>query len=125
MPVSINNTQVVFNDGTTQNTAAVSANTTNVLNATAGASVGAVGTYAFLGEASTTSTAAGGTQSGSNLRYVGVGANAAWSNTVVGAGQFGGNGGTPAGTWRCMGRSLYIVGCFINFYPATLWLRIS
>ena len=64
--------------------------TSNVLAATAGASAGAVGTYAFLGNTSTTTSyAAGSTRSGSGLRYTS-------SETT-------GYSGTPSGTWRCKG----------------------
>lgn len=90
----------------------------DVMNTIAAAAVGAVGTYAFLGETGKVSTEAGATRAGSNLRYAGVVGNVPWTNTnidIVGAG----NGGTPAGTWRAMGRSLFFE------YGATLWLRIS
>ena len=58
MPVSINNTQVVFNDATTQSTANnLPANTTNVLNAYAGATAGVVGAVAQRAQTFTTWTA--------------------------------------------------------------------
>jgi len=61
--------------------------TTSVLAATAGASAGAVGTYAFLSASGTTVIPAGSTIAGSDLFYASV--------TV--------NTGQPVGTWRVMG----------------------
>ena len=103
MPVSIQGTQIVFNDGTTQGTAATSANTTNVLNATASASAGAVGTYSLLASQSG-ANANNSTLAGSNLRYA---AGSDWDRVT-----------TVPGTWRCMG---WNSGGSI----VTLWLRIS
>jgi hypothetical protein len=61
-----------------------------VASATAGASLGAVGTYAMLAKATAGGVAAGATTAGSELRYSDV----------------QGNGvGTPSGTWRAMGRT--------------------
>jgi hypothetical protein len=91
-----------------------------VLARTAGASVGAVGTYAWLGTTpGNTSVTAGGTKAGSGLRYAVMGANNFWNNTSLATSTAGGNGGTPAGTWRAMG------GSPADIIPATLWLRIS
>jgi hypothetical protein len=87
--------------------------TANVLNATAGASVGAVGTYAFLGDVRNVATNEGGTVAGSNLRYS--------SRTGV-------VGTTPSGTWRAMGRSspanIDAYGALSSLNP-TVFLRIS
>jgi hypothetical protein len=63
MPVTVRGTDILFNDGTTQNTAGSTVNTTNVLNATAGASAGAVGTYGV------TSRGGGTLESGANLGF--------------------------------------------------------
>jgi hypothetical protein len=93
-----------------------------VLNATAGASLGAVGTYAWLGETNVTGTAAGSTRAGSALRYAGVSGTQAYTTILVDISYASGNGGTPAGTWRAMGRSY---GDAATYYGATLWLRIS
>ena len=90
-----------------------------VLNRTAGASVGAVGTYAFLGRTVQTATAQGATVAGSALRYCSIShSDNTWSTQT---GQVGALGSTtaPAGTWRCMGRS-DAIGAM-----ATVWLRIS
>jgi len=94
-------------------------NTTNVLNATAGASVGAVGTYAFLGRLGTGALSIGTTIAGSSLRY---GAGLTSDVTTVGDASwfYGGRTGAPSGTWRAMfgkqesGRE-----------PVGVWLRIS
>lgn len=123
MPVTVRNTDILFNDGTTQNTAAGAVTTTAVLNATAGASAGAVGTYAFLGKAtqlgnlSGLQRTAGGTLAGSELSYAGPSGAAFFLS------------GTPAGTWRCMG---FFNAFFTNgpygpetIFSSTLWLRIS
>jgi hypothetical protein len=103
--------------------------TANVLAATAGASVGAVGSYAFLGIASTfETTAAGATRAGSNLRYAGLGLTSGnWGSSASTNVQFVGNGGTPAGTWRAMGKAGDFVspGSGSNSAGASLWLRIS
>jgi len=110
-------------DGSWQAVPASAPSTTDVLNATAGASVGAVGTYAFLGSSVFTTTEAGGTIAGSNLRYAGVASTSGNTYTVNNPGIRGaGNGGTPAGTWRAMGRAL---GINNDQAGATLFLRIS
>jgi hypothetical protein len=97
--------------------------TAQVLAATAGAEVGAVGTYAFLGQNVINQlNAAGSTRAGSALRYAGI-AGTAFTGDAVSASTFVGNGGTPAGTWRCMGRANYTAS--ENLAGATLWLRIS
>ena len=87
---------------------------TDALTQNAGASVGAVGTYAFAVHTNTNSYSPGATISGANLKYSGVS-----SYEVT-------NTGTLSGTWRCMGYgariNLDIYG-YVNF--ATLWLRIA
>lgn len=103
--------------------------TAQVLTATAGASVGAVGTYALLGETSITTTSPGNTRAGSGLRYAGFGKNSTgWQNgDRRGTTMYGGSS-APSGTWRAMG---YGVSLGANdpydpaAYGATLWLRIS
>jgi hypothetical protein len=80
--------------------------TTQVLDATAGASVGAVGTYALLTDMVDRSTSTGSTRAGSDLRYTNL------------SGQ---TGGTPSGTWRAMGAPF-------DGNPSSrgsVWLRIS
>ena len=118
MAVSANATTLIFNDATTQPTAAV-VSTSTVLSATAGASVGAVGSYALCIKTSTATLAAGNTLAGASLRYAG------------GASTYGGSGGstvflasgTPSGTWRLMGYiAAFCQGCQ-TFAGASLWLR--
>jgi hypothetical protein len=119
-----NNTTFLRGDGTWA-TAGGTPTTDQVLTATAGASVGAVGTYAYLGETTTVSTSPGGTRAGSNFRYAGTPKQGSWTD---GNGRpFGaaGGSGTPAGTWRCMGFSQYWADPYTANYGTTLWLRIS
>lgn len=103
--------------------------TDQVLTATAGASVGAVGTYALLGDTAVVSTGPGTTRAGSNLRYAGFGrTNNGWQNGDRRNMQNAGGSSTPSGTWRAMG---YAASIGANdpydpaVYGATLWLRIS
>lgn len=117
MPVTVRNTDILFNDGTAQNTAASAPTTATVLAATAGASVGAVGTYAFLGDIRVSIPSGqnieGNTVAGSNLRYSN-------RNGVI--------GGTPAGTWRAMGRpggSQSDGYAGVSSVTPTVYLRIS
>lgn len=76
--------------------------TTDVLNAMASASVGAIGTYAFLNPLSASTVAPGGTLAGSSLQY---GPNSTGSSS-------------PSGTWRHMGN-------LSSSTQASVWLRIS
>ena len=85
-------------------------NTTQVLAATSGASVGAVGTYAFMRSLNTTSVPPGGTKAGSALTY---------------SGSPGSTNGIGTGTWRCMGYDGSGADGYGAYYYATLWLRIS
>jgi len=95
--------------------------TANVLGATAGAAVGAVGTYAWLSQSTASTSAnnivAGSTYAGSGLRYFGYrGAEDGGSTTseLYGA--------TPSGTWRAMGSSNQGVSTAVKH---SLFLRIS
>jgi hypothetical protein len=107
--------------------------TTSVLNATAGATAGAVGTYALLGLGDSTDTNTfGTTRAGSALFPAGFGSNVSGGFTVntSNATTAMGENSARAGTWRCMGvqRSSTTtntegVSTFIR--GATLWLRIS
>lgn len=92
--------------------------TATVNTAIASSSVGAVGTYAFLGDNGTV-VAYGGTTAGSNLDYRGVTDNPFDSNT----GQVPNNNISPAGTWRAMG----ILAPYNSegYQSATLFLRIA
>lgn len=100
-------------------TTVTAAGTSWVLARNAGASVGAVGTYAFLLDNTLNATnAAGSTKAGSSLRYAGVGTDTDLIPLAIV------NSGTPSGTWRCMGYSAK-APLASNGNGATLWLRIS
>ena len=120
----------------TWQTISVTPSTADVLNATAGAAAGDVGTYAFLGDTTANVTVTvGTTRAGSSLRYAGVGINSqnwpTWANLSTSGSSLATPrtaGGTPAGTWRCMGHHVSAqISLCTTFYgaPATLWLRIS
>lgn len=96
--------------GVTISSTAGAPTTAQVLSATAGASIGAVGTYGMMALVSAFSNyQPGDTLAGSNLRYC-VAADAAyWTSTNA-----------PTGTWRCFG----FVDNSNSRYAAT-WLRIS
>lgn len=125
MAVTVSGTSITFNDATVQSTAATAPTTTQVLNATAGASAGAVGTYCFARSAAGNNIAFGSTIAGSSLRpqsaAYGFAINQASSN------GFFTDGAAQTGTWRAMGTytNSFIVGCGNDWRGATLWLRIS
>jgi hypothetical protein len=103
-------------------------NTTNVLNATAGATFGAVGTYALLGETTFTATSIGNTRAGSALRPFGfVRGSTSFGNATEGNLNAFGSTTVPSGTWRALGpvtfRNVPAYGSFA--YGGCLWLRIS
>lgn len=112
MAITVSGTTITFNDGSTQ--------TTSVLNATAAASVGAVGTYAMLSRPAgdTTQTLPGNTVSGSSMRYAG---GYSKTNFLMNAIYTT----APAGTWRCMGFQDGEVECGLPSQSASLFLRIS
>jgi hypothetical protein len=102
-----NNTTFLRGDGTWA-VAGGDPTTAQVLNATAGASAGAVGTYSIIGTTSGGIPTFNSTRAGSQLRYRSITA----SNS----------GATPSGTWRLMAGWQDDCG----FVPsASLWLRIS
>ena len=113
-----NSTTFLRGDRTWQ-TISTTPTTAQVLSATAGASTGAVGTYAFLGIANTSNVSTGGTLAGSSLRYIGI--RGVFADNTVDLQGHQGNGGTPSGTWRAMGRA----NRFFNIPGGTIWLRIS
>ena len=81
--------------------------------------LGAVGTYAWLGQNSgNTDIDEGSTYSGSNLRYAGFGLHS-W-NPYAGFGTS--RGGTPSGTWRAMGHHNATAG---HVHSTTIFVRIS
>jgi hypothetical protein len=102
-------------DGSWQTVPASAPSTTDVLNATAGASAGAVGTYVYGVSTTTfsgpfTRTNPNGTIAGSSIGYAAGGT--AWTVS-----------GTLAGTWRAMGWEHVPSGR--SGPMATVWLRIS
>jgi hypothetical protein len=105
-------------DGSWQAVPAAAPSTTDVLNATAGASVGAVGTYAFLATTATSGTITyGSTYAGSGLRPIGLRMD---NNNPTALAYTGGELTTsPAGTWRAMGHTTFSARGY------TLFLRIS
>jgi hypothetical protein len=107
-------------DGSWQTVPTGAPTTAQVLSATAGAALGAVGTYAWLVEASnnTTNVTAGSTFSGSSFRFYGF-CNDGFFGQGVQALPLG---GTPAGTWRAMGTANK---ASTSFTGSTLFLRIS
>lgn len=92
--------------------------TAQVLSATAGLSIGAVGSYAYLQRtASNTAISENATIAGSSLQYAGI------NNSVTsGAANGGGNtGSNPSGTWRALG----FCGAQSGLFASTLFVRIS
>jgi hypothetical protein len=102
----------------------VTPSTADVLSATAGATEGAVGTYAWLiNTVVDAGSAWGATVAGSSLRSAGLATNnstSVVSGNVTASGY--GQGTIQSGTWRAMGQSN-----FSNMYDGrtTLFLRIS
>lgn len=128
MPITVGGTTITFNDGTIQSTAGGSPTTAQVLTATAGATFGAVGTYAALMNTANSNISAGSTIAGSSLRYDtgtgGLGNSAGSSSNNY---NTSGAGGTAlSGTWRKMSHgSLYIPSCGFYQWSTGVFLRIS
>lgn len=107
MATTIHNTGITFPDSTTQTTAGGAPTTAQVLSATAGASLGAVGTYAAMRN-DFNSRDPGQTVAGTWIRYTATNSDTTFFGT------------TPSGTWMAMGYSVNNGG-----QRATLYLRIS
>lgn len=135
MAITVGGTTITFSDGTTQSTAGGAPTTTQVLNATAGASAGAVGTYALMLRSSGEGTiSTGATFAGSSLRYTctyvisrdnkGMQFTQGWTG-----GPGVPMGGTSTGTWRCMGYAPYYTFSSGDYsyegQAPSLFLRIS
>jgi hypothetical protein len=103
--------------------------TDQVLTATAGASVGAVGTYAFLGYNTNANVTVGTTYAGSGFSYAAFFRNGSnWTGTAdsaAGTGAAQHQNVNPSGTWRCMGSGRGNVSGQGGAFPATLFLRVS
>jgi hypothetical protein len=107
-------------------TGAVTLTTADVTTATASATAGDIGTYAFLGDASSTATSFGNTRAGSNLHPAGLARTGNGFNLNINlAGNIQSMNSARAGTWRAMGTADGISANCGTAYPATLWLRIS
>jgi hypothetical protein len=115
---------VLTSNGTTWSSSAPPSSTpttAQVLTATAGATAGAVGTYAFLATINNaTQTTFGNTIAGASLTPVGV-ANAPDSTSAVRLAS----SGSVSGTWRVMGNKGARVADSSSAREATLFLRIS
>ena len=100
-----------------------------IVAALASVPVGSIGSYAFLGDTTSTTTAVGATRAGSFLRYSGAVKTSAWNtSTSIASSQTmtGQSVNTaPDGTWRAMGYAKGGVISDNSVYPATLWLRIA
>jgi hypothetical protein len=118
MPVSIRNTDILFNDGTTMSSAVHS--------------LGAVNSYAFMSRSDYNGvTNTGATVSGSNLRFRAAQAGGGrWgSGNYVTTNPNTATAYIPGGTWRLMG---YINGTY-EYYgtvsnhtnTCSLWQRIA
>jgi hypothetical protein len=120
-----NNTTFLRGDRTWQ-TINTSPTTDQVLAATAGASYGAVGTYAWLASRDTSSIVAGSTYAGSGLVPAGVYSTSSLSDNSVASGNqsaIGVGSGALSGTWMAMGSFTFGDG---NAYTrGTLFLRVS
>lgn len=125
MPVTVRGTDILFNDGTTQSTAAA-----------VSTAFDGVGSYAILMMAANTNLATGGTIAGSSLRYdssqsqdlkntgtpfYALYRNAAGNSTYT----FGGS--AVSGTWRKMspGSTYFVDGYGIVWRGFALYVRIS
>jgi hypothetical protein len=113
-------------DGSWQTVPASAPSTTDVLNATAGASYEAVGTYTVAVCVTTSNITLGTTVAGSNLRVdddrPGL--------IAEGDATYRAGGTSLAGTWRRMGgqKSFYIENTqygTIRYWSRVFWLRIS
>lgn len=134
MPTTLRNLDILFNDGSTQSTAAVGASTT----------FGAVGTYAVLMNAANADITIGNTVAGSSLRYsestnanIAGGATATIS-ALIGArtrdnnSTYDGGGTSVSGTWRKMSSGSVYVAVGIScgggtqyIWNRALYVRIS
>ncbi len=97
--------------------------------ATAGLSLGAVGSYAWLGSSSTGVFVAGSTYSGSSLHYAGFLSTSVYVDDTAAVIDNNDSATTPSGTWRAMGNARRLdsggSSAVTNRYPSTLFLRIS
>jgi hypothetical protein len=90
---------------------------TGITSATTPTSLGAVGTYAWLGKDSNSTFTAGTTYAGSGLKYAGSVSESGFSDDTA----MDINGASPSGTWRAMGEA--DITSFRK--PATLFVRTA
>jgi len=121
------NGNILTSNGTTWTSAAPPSSTpttAQVLSATAGASAGAVGTYAMLGNNGSVGSAAitvGSNYAGSEYTFIGFRrATGEWSASSETTVQSGFAGGTGSGTWKAMGQYNSSAG-----RAGTLFLRVA
>ncbi len=116
MAVTVRGTDILFNDGTTQSTAATADSR----------DFGGVGSYAILMNAVNSDLAVGGTISGSSLRYNYSGGGTFGGHTTSNA-SYSGGGSSVGGTWRKMssGASYAIDSYGSRSYYPHLYVRIS
>ena len=118
LPAEITDNNQISN-GAGYLTSSSALNTDKVTAATAGLSLGDVGSYSWIGSDSNTTFTAGTTYSGSNLKYAGFLSETVYSdntaNTIRGAGA--------SGTWRAMGTADSVISTSAR-KPSTLFLKI-
>jgi len=98
-------------------TSAPAPSSAQVGSATAGLALNAVGTYAWLGQATAGTFVAGTNYSGSGLKYSGFLSTSVYSDDTAASI----NGSAPSGTWRAMGSADRVS----NRAPSTLFLKIA
>jgi hypothetical protein len=113
------NTAYGWGDHSTQGylTSAPAPTTAQVGTASAGLSLGDLGTYAFLGKTSTGTITAGTTYSGSALVYAGFVSTSTFNDDTANDAQ----GTSPSGSWRAMGAADIVS----NRYASTLFIKIA
>jgi hypothetical protein len=95
-------------------------NTTNVLAAVAGASVGAVGTYANLGDTVSTQYDEGALIAGSQLRWTSFSGSGTFNADASISTGARGSLQAASGTWMLVGRNTVI-----NQFTMSIFLRVS
>jgi hypothetical protein len=121
MPVTVRGTDILFNNGTTQSTAAVSPST----------DFGGVGSYAVLMNASNSNVAQGNTIAGSSLRHSCTTGSFTKIQLRENNSTYNGGGTALAGTWRKMSDGPTYLSSYINGYVTEyrwyshLYVRIS
>ena len=121
---------LLTSNGTTWTSAAAPSSTpttAQVLSATAGATAGAVGTYAMLGQnvASTTALTNGTSYAGSGFCHFGINNQQNGNSFTIGSANgagFGFGSVTPSGTWLCLGS---ITTTASSYARGTLFLRTA